>query len=115
MYVIKGDTIVGLQPNQVKSINKMYEYSKLLKGDNVQLSNTLTEYRLLSTEKDSIIAEKNLIELRLSNKMSVMVENNSILRHENDLLIGSIGKTKKVAKIGLISSGVLLFMLLVAL
>lgn len=103
VLVIGNDTVIVLQPEQVKQINIIYEFAEMLKSENVVLQNTLEEYTLLDYKKDSIISSKIQSENELREESTIIINRLRELLDENIKLDMKLTKIKKSRKIWLIS------------
>lgn len=85
---INGDTVVLLSIGQVTSINETYEQNKTLKQKINVLDSVYNEQASYSSQKDSLIIQKQQnIEIIL-NKNRKIVEDNNKLRKQRKWLVG---------------------------
>lgn len=85
ILVINNDTVIVLQPEQVKQLNIVYEVNRALKEENTILSATLNEYVLLNSQKEILLSQKASLEkdlrdeaIELSNQLKL--SNESVIK-----------------------------------
>jgi len=97
--VIGNDTVIVLQPEQVKQINIVYEFNRALKEENTVLSTTLDKYVLLNSQKDLLFMQKQVTEkelrdraIELGDALKISEEHNNKLKRNRKLwFISGIG------------------------
>jgi len=115
ILLINQDTLVVINPNQVKKINLTYNQRDFLEAKNSVLNKTLNEYTLLSQQKDSIISLKIESESQLKDEtLKMQGQIGNLTTQNNKLDIGN-QKLKKGRKKWLISGiigGIILTLLI---
>lgn len=99
ILVIGNDTVIVLQPEQVKQINIVYEFNRALKEENTVLGTTLDKYVLLNSQKDMLFLQKQVTEkelrdraIELGDMLKISEEHNNKLKRNRKLwFISGVG------------------------
>lgn len=100
ILILSSDTVVVLQPVQIKHINLVFEHRKFLLAENEILNKTLNEYVMLSHQKDSILDVKIANEAIFTSKLELLSKEKYAVQEQNirlkknrkiNILLGFIG------------------------